>query len=145
MYYDGQSNAVGRVDVSKAKYQTTSLVHPVVIDTAFLVLRVSAGQQPATNVPVRLEDIWVSSSGWQHPKTSSVRWWATSTSSRGAQAAGYGEQGTLVALADDETVLCTVGKATAAAVSVTKDAERKLLYGAMNNLNRSRLVIITVL
>ena len=130
VHHDGQANAVGRVDVSKTKYQTTSLVHPVVVDTAFMMLRVSAGQQPAANVPIRLEDAWFAPSGWQHPKTDSIWWCATSTSVvRGAQAAGYGEQGTLAALADDGTVLCSIGKAMTAAVSVTKDSERKLLYG----------------
>lgn len=129
VYFDGQASVVGRVDVSKAKYQTKSLVHPAVVDTAFMILRASAGQQPASNVPTQLNEAWFAASGWQHPTTSSVRWCATSTSAlRGVQAAGYGEQGTLAALADDGTVLCTIGKAITAAVAISNSADKKLLY-----------------
>ena len=129
VFYDSQTHAVGRVDVSKAKYQTKSFVHPAVLDSMFMMLRVSAGQQPAANVPMQLNDAWFAVSGWQQPRTNSIQWYATSTSTlRGAQAAGYGEQGTLAALADDGTVLCTIGKAVTAAVEVSKDAERKMLY-----------------
>ncbi|KAL7823910.1 polyketide synthase [Trichoderma gracile] len=129
--WDSKSTAVARVDVSKDRYKTNSLVHPSVLDQAFHVLRVSAGQQPTANVPARLRDAWfASSSKWQSPGTGHIRWTATSTSAAhpdGTQ--GYGEQGTIVALADDGTVLCTIEQATTASISNNaKAADKKLLY-----------------
>lgn len=127
--WDNKLNAVGRVDVSKKRYQTSSLVHPAVLDTAFHVLRVSAGSQPAANVPVRLEDAWFASSGWQHPQTSFVQWLATSNSAANGEV-GRGEQGKLHALSDDGKVLCTIQKAVTAAVTTgAQEKETKLLYG----------------
>ncbi|KAL6875418.1 polyketide synthase [Trichoderma longibrachiatum] len=129
--WDSKATAVARVDVSRDRYKTKSLVHPSVLDQAFHVLRVSAGQQPTANVPARLRDAWfASSSKWQSPATGHIRWMATSTSAAhldGTQ--GYGEQGTIVALADDDTVLCTIEQATTASISNNaKAADKKLLY-----------------
>lgn len=131
--WDGETNAVAHVDVSRERYQSSSLVHPAVLDQAFHVLRVCSGQQPAANVPVSLEDAWFASSGWQHPQTKSIHWLATSTSS-GKREFSFGEQGCLQALADDGTILCTVQKAVTAAVTAEVPAdlnakEKKLLYG----------------
>ncbi|KAI0024632.1 hypothetical protein F4780DRAFT_795163 [Xylariomycetidae sp. FL0641] len=125
--WDGKASAVARVDVSKARLQTTSLAHPAVLDSLCHVLRVSAGQQPAANVPIRLHDGWFKASGWQ---TGSLRWLSTSTArANGAEEAGHGEQGRLWALADDGSVLCTIGKMVTAAVTKdTKSKEKKLLY-----------------
>lgn len=127
--WDNKLNAVGRVDVSKKRYQTSSLVHPAVLDTAFHILRVSAGSQPAANVPIRLEDAWFASSGWQHPQTNFVQWLATSNSVANGEV-GRGEQGKLHALSDDGKVLCIIQKAVTAAVTTgAQEKETKLLYG----------------
>lgn len=127
--WDNKLCAVGRVDVSKKRYQTSSLVHPAVLDTAFHILRVSAGSQPAANVPVRLENSWFASEGWQHPQTSFVRWLATSNSSVNGEV-GRGEQGKLHALADNGKVLCTIQRAVTAAVTTgAQEKKTKLLYG----------------
>lgn len=126
--WDNKMNAVGRVDVSKGRYQTSSLVHPAVLDTAFHILRVSAGSQPAANVPVCIEDAWFASSGWQHPQTKFVNWMATSNSAANGEV-GRGEQGKLHALSDDGKVLCTIQKAMTAAVTTgVQEEETKLLY-----------------
>ncbi|KAL5090988.1 hypothetical protein Trisim1_003950 [Trichoderma cf. simile WF8] len=129
--WDSNATAVARVDVSKDKYKTASLVHPCVLDQAFQVLRVGAGQHPHANVPARLVGAWfASTSKWQGPGSGHIRWIATSTSAApvgGAQ--GKGEQGTIAALADDDTVLCTIEQATT--VSITSDVkttDKKLLY-----------------
>ncbi|PLB53839.1 hypothetical protein P170DRAFT_396789 [Aspergillus steynii IBT 23096] len=130
--WDGKSNAVAHVDVSRARYGSTSFVHPAVLDQAFHVLRVCSGQQPAANVPVILEDAWFSSSGWQHPQTNSISWLATSTTGE-KQGFNFGEQGSLQALADNGAVLCTIRKAVTAAVSAVStdidQKERRLIYG----------------
>ncbi|KAL7915129.1 putative polyketide synthase [Trichoderma velutinum] len=129
--WDAKTTAIASVDVSKDRYKTNSLVHPAVLDQAFHVLRVSAGQQFAANVPVRLLDAWFASSPkWQTPDTGSIRWISTSTSAVAFEdAQGHGERGTLAALADDGTVLCTIEQAITAAVSnETASKEKKLLY-----------------
>lgn len=127
--WDSKQSAVGRVDVSKKRYQTSSLVHPAILDTAFHILRVSAGSQPAANVPVRVENAWFASSGWQHPETNYVRWLATSNSPLNGQV-GRGEQGRLHALSDNGKVLCTIQKAVTAAVTTgAQEKETRLLYG----------------
>ncbi|RFU73012.1 polyketide synthase [Trichoderma arundinaceum] len=129
--WDSSATAVARVDVSKDRFKTNSLVHPSVLDQAFHVLRVSAGQQPTANVPARLVGAWfASTSKWQNPETGHIRWIATSTSVANAEGAqGHGEQGTIAALADDGTVLCTIEQATTASISTdTKAKDKKLLY-----------------
>ncbi|KAF3077641.1 Compactin diketide synthase mokB [Trichoderma lentiforme] len=129
--WDAKATAVASVDVSKDRYKTNSLVHPAVLDQAFHVLRVSSGQQFAANVPIRLMDAWFASSPkWQTPDTGSIRWISTSTSAVAFEdAQGHGERGTLAALADDGTVLCTIEQAITAAVSnETASKDKKLLY-----------------
>lgn len=127
--WDGKGDAIGRVDMSK--WKTTSLVHPVVLDSAFHVLRVSTtlglSLSNATNVPVRLVDGWFSSSGWQQPQTSSVRYFSTSD----VKADRESEEGTIYALADDGSVLCTMRRLMTAAVSRNTEGgqgAKKLLY-----------------
>lgn len=125
--WNGKDTAIAKVDVSKTKLQTSSLVHPAILDQAFHVLRVSASQQSAANVPIRLTNAWFASKGWQSPDTTSIRWLATSTAA--SKTAGDGEQGTLHALADDGRVLCTMAKATTAAITRNvKAQDKKLLY-----------------
>ncbi|KAJ5725083.1 Acyl transferase/acyl hydrolase/lysophospholipase [Penicillium malachiteum] len=122
--WDGKNCALGRVDVRNAKFKTASLVHPAVLDQAFQVLRVSAGQQRAANIPIRLVDAWFSPSGWQHPNSSSIQWAAQSNSgSHGENIVTSGEQGSIFAFAEDGTVLCRVQQAVMATVS--KESEEK--------------------
>ncbi|KAG4220254.1 hypothetical protein PC116_g31267, partial [Phytophthora cactorum] len=101
--WDGKANTVARVDMSK--WKTTSLVHPVVLDSAFHALRVSTTSgldlSNATNVPVRLVDGWFSQTGWQQPETSSVKWFATSEVKGGKES----DEGSIYAIADNGSVL----------------------------------------
>ncbi|KAI0149675.1 hypothetical protein F4776DRAFT_659576 [Hypoxylon sp. NC0597] len=127
--WDGKESTIARVDMSK--WKTTSLVHPVVLDSAFHVLRVSTTLgltlSNATNVPVRLVDGWFAPAGWQQPQTSAVRYLATSEVKGGRES----EEGTIYAIADDGSVLCTMRRLLTAAVSRKSDgnqASKKLLY-----------------
>lgn len=125
------AQAMASVRSDATKFHTASLVHPAVLDTMFHVLRVSAGQQHAANVPVRMEKAWFASSGWQASATSSVHWLAASEK-KGTQTARTGEQGSVSALADDNTVLARIGTLKTAAVSKNEDVpvgKKKLLYG----------------
>ncbi|KAI5859540.1 hypothetical protein GGS23DRAFT_584878 [Durotheca rogersii] len=128
--WDGKENTIARVDLSRVK-QTTSLLHPIVLDTAFHVLRVSTtlglSLSSATTIPVRLHDAWFSPTGWQRPHTSSVRYMAASEVRGDRESDG----GIIYALADDGTVLCTMGKmvfATVSGISEGSQAAKKLMY-----------------
>lgn len=125
------ARAVASIRSNAARFQTSSTVHPAILDTVFHVLRASAGQQHAANVPVRLEKAWFASIGWKASETSKVRWLATSRIKSGKAArAGAGEQGSASALADDGTVLARIRTMTTAAVSKSEVQEqKKLLYG----------------
>ncbi|KAF5654405.1 polyketide synthase [Fusarium sp. NRRL 25303] len=120
--WDCKTSAVARVDLSQSKFTIKSLVHPAVLDQAFQVLRAGSGQQPAANVPIRLETAWFSSKAWATP---SVQWMCSATPT----VHGYGEQGKVVALAEDGEVLCSIKLAVTSAVSggITQK-EKKLVY-----------------
>ncbi|KAI3574484.1 beta-ketoacyl synthase [Fusarium oxysporum f. sp. albedinis] len=120
--WDGKTSAVARVDLPQSSFNIRSLVHPAVLDQAFQVLRASSRQQPAANVPVRLENAWFSSQAWQTP---SVQWMSEATPT----VHGYGEQGKVIALGEDGEVLCCIESAVTSAVSggITQK-EKKLVY-----------------
>ncbi|KAI1806524.1 hypothetical protein F4811DRAFT_510318 [Daldinia bambusicola] len=127
--WDGKADTVARVDM--AKWKTTSLVHPVVLDSAFHALRVSTTSgldlSNATNVPVRLEDGWFSQTGWQQPETSSVKWFATSEVKGGRES----DEGSIYAIADNGSVLCTMRRLATGVVSRRNEggeSGKKLLY-----------------
>ncbi|RJE22580.1 polyketide synthase [Aspergillus sclerotialis] len=130
VFWDGKHNALVTVNVSKAKFETTSLVHPAVLDHAFQVLIISAGPQRAANIPVQLKDAWFAPSSWQHPQTSSIKWLATMhTPVRNGYSAVGGQQGSIYAISENGTVLCRVQQAILATVSkASENKDRKLLY-----------------
>ncbi|KAF4443314.1 polyketide synthase [Fusarium austroafricanum] len=120
--WDNKTSAIGNIDLARTKLDTMSLVHPAVLDQAFQVLRISSGQQPAANVPIRLKNMWFSSKRWH---TNSVRWLSQST----LTVHGYGEQGSILALSENGDVLCHIEKAITSAVSgETAEIEKKLVY-----------------
>ncbi|KAJ6031693.1 Acyl transferase/acyl hydrolase/lysophospholipase [Penicillium herquei] len=126
--WDGKNCALGRVNVTNVKFKTASLVHPAVLDQAFQILRVSAGQQRAANIPIRLVDAWFSPSGWQYPHNDSIQWLAQSnSSSRGEGIVTSGEQGSIFAFAEDGTVLCRIQQAIMVTVSKTSEEKDKTL------------------
>nr|ALQ32825.1 putative polyketide synthase [Fusarium dlaminii] len=120
--WDGKISAVAHVDLSQPRFDIRSLVHPAVLDQAFQVLRASSGQQPAANVPIRLENAYFSSKAW---KTPSVQWICSAIPT----VHGYGEQGKVIALGEDGEVLCCIESAVTSAVSGgTTQKEKKLVY-----------------
>nr|ALQ32849.1 putative polyketide synthase [Fusarium foetens] len=120
--WDGKTSAVASVDLPQPRFNIRSLVHPAVLDQAFQVLRAGSSQQPAANVPVRLENAWFSSKAWTTP---SVRWMCSATPTVN----GYGEQGKVIALGEGGEVLCCIERAVTSAVSggITQRA-KKLAY-----------------
>ena len=130
VFCDGNNNALATVNVSKDKFETKSLVHPAVLDQAFQVLIISAGQQRAANIPVRLKDAWFSPSSWKHPQASSIQWFATTHSSVGNEYAALGGQhGSIYGISENGTVLCRAQQAIMATVSKAPEGkDKKLLY-----------------
>ncbi|PKY00277.1 polyketide synthase [Aspergillus campestris IBT 28561] len=128
--WDGRGTALARADVTKGGLDTTSLVHPAVLDQAFHVLRASAGQKASVNIPIRLVNAWFASTGWKNPSSGSIQWLAMSdptTSSE--QNAANGETGHVYALADDGTVLCAMEQAVTATISESiQEKSKKLLH-----------------
>ncbi|KAI1151541.1 hypothetical protein F4825DRAFT_354477 [Nemania diffusa] len=128
--WDGKATSLARVNVTP-KHQA-SLVHPAVLDAAFHALRVSITKGltavSATHVPMSLHDGWFSASGWQASHTSSVRYLTVASSGAGREA----KEGTIYALADDNSVLCKMRRLVTAQVSkddLSAQAHKKLLYG----------------
>ncbi|KAI9373556.1 polyketide synthase [Aspergillus egyptiacus] len=123
VYWDGERTAVARVDISTA-HRTANSVHPAILDQAFHLLRVAAGQIPAANVPVSVRDAWFSASGWQ--STRSIRMMATST----GNASDSGERGSIIALNEDGSVLCCLGSGITSPVTgkPRKNGGKQLLY-----------------
>ncbi|KAF6789997.1 PKSN polyketide synthase for alteRNApyrone biosynthesis [Colletotrichum sojae] len=81
IHWDGQQNAVARIDLSKPRFNTTSMVHPAVLDTVFHMIRASSQaftSAAATNVPVKIVNAWFSATGWLSPETGSLRCWGIS-------------------------------------------------------------------
>ncbi|KAI5917692.1 hypothetical protein F4810DRAFT_640865 [Camillea tinctor] len=132
IYWDGKSDVVAKVNFSTSKYQTNSLVHPAVLDAAFQVLRVGTTRglsaSSVTHVPMRLHDAWFSASGWQYPSTSSIRYMVTTRGHPEKE----GKEGSIYAIADDGSTLCTMRQMITAPVSKNikpENAAKKLLYG----------------
>ncbi|KAI1738681.1 hypothetical protein F4680DRAFT_459720 [Xylaria scruposa] len=130
IHSDGAETSIARVNVT-SKHQA-GLVHPAVLDAAFQVLRVSITKGlttgSGTHIPVSLHDGWFSASGWQASHTSSIRYMATA----GGNAGGQTKEGNIYAFAEDNSVLCRIGRLVTAQVSKedkSVPADKKLLYG----------------
>ncbi|KAI1128976.1 hypothetical protein F5Y10DRAFT_239255 [Nemania abortiva] len=128
--WDGTATSIARVDVTP-KHQA-SLVHPAVLDAAFHALRVSITKGltavSGTHVPTSLYDGWFAAAGWQASHTSSIRYMTVASSDAGREA----REGTIYALADDNSVLCKMRRLVTTQVAkedMSVQARKKLLYG----------------
>ncbi|KAI0551232.1 hypothetical protein F4679DRAFT_145449 [Xylaria curta] len=130
IHSNGAETSIARVNVT-SKHQA-GLVHPAVLDAAFQVMRVSITKGLAagsgTHVPMSLHDGWFSASGWQASHTSSIRYMTTVGGNTDRQT----KEGNIYAFADDNSVLCRIGRLVTAQVSKedkSVTANKKLLYG----------------
>jgi NADPH:quinone reductase-like Zn-dependent oxidoreductase/SAM-dependent methyltransferase len=128
--WNGKTTSLARVRVTP-KHQA-SLVHPAVLDAAFHVLRVSITKgltaASATHVPMSLHDGWFSACGWQASHTSSIRYMTIADGAAGLNV----KEGAIYAIADDNSILCKMGKLVTAQVSKEDQSAqvgKKLLYG----------------
>jgi acyl transferase domain-containing protein/NADPH:quinone reductase-like Zn-dependent oxidoreductase len=130
--WNKDGTATGVVDVSQPSSSYEGLVHPAIVDAACQVcwLAPSRGltESMPTEVPRRLQDMYVAAVGWKSPETSRVR----ICSSASFKEAGRGIAGTITILADDGSLLCKVGRLELAPVADDIQSEsytRKLLHG----------------
>ncbi|KAI1386965.1 uncharacterized protein F4822DRAFT_438048 [Hypoxylon trugodes] len=81
IFWDGSELSVGRIDVATAD-SFEGIAHPAILDASCQVCFVapSGGMSKSlpTIVPHRMQDLWISATGWQYPQTSQVRVFATS-------------------------------------------------------------------
>ncbi|RYP42530.1 hypothetical protein DL767_000218 [Monosporascus sp. MG133] len=108
--WNGASFANAKLDVPLAEYPTTSIVHPVILDSA-----------------LQLSNSWISESGWKQPKASTLQVSTRATDRPGKR----GLQGTLQVVADDGSLLCDFHKIVVASIANDDPeayADQKLLY-----------------
>ncbi|KAL2843708.1 hypothetical protein BJY01DRAFT_248483 [Aspergillus pseudoustus] len=122
--WDGDKTAIGGVTTTP-EHHTAHLTHPAVLDHAFQVLRVAAGQIPAANIPIRMSGAWFAAHGWHNSQNIRI------ISSGAANKSGSGERGSIDVVAEDGSVLCAVKSIVTAAVTGTakpRKEEPHLLY-----------------
>jgi NADPH:quinone reductase-like Zn-dependent oxidoreductase/SAM-dependent methyltransferase len=118
--WDGSDTATASVDVT-ARYQTSDLVHPAILDSAVQVLITQsshgATETAPTNVPYELRNGWLSASGWE--KARSVRFLTKMTSTPSSQ----GMAGAIYAVNDSGTVLCNFERLVCKAIATASDED----------------------
>ncbi|KAF9872901.1 hypothetical protein CkaCkLH20_09764 [Colletotrichum karsti] len=131
IHWDGRHTAVARINVSKPHFNTSSLVHPAVLDAVFHMPRASSqasASASATNVPVKIVNAWVSASGWQSPDTGSLRCSGVANVDHDA-----GEDATIYTLSDNGKVLMSIEHLVTKAISKVDESSappRQLLHNA---------------
>ncbi|KIA75375.1 hypothetical protein HK57_00158 [Aspergillus ustus] len=122
--WDGEHTAIASV-VTTREYGTARLITPAVLDQAFHVLRVAAGQMPAANIPVRMSGAWFAAHGWYNSKHIRI------VSTGAATKNGSGETGSIDVVAEDGSPLCAIKSILTSAVTGTakpRKEEPHLLY-----------------
>ncbi|KAI0848452.1 polyketide synthase PksD [Daldinia vernicosa] len=81
VFWDGEELGVARIDVASID-PFEGLVHPAMFDASCQVCFAapSGGMSKSlpTIIPHRMQDTWISATGWQHPHTSQIRVFTTS-------------------------------------------------------------------
>lgn len=126
--WDGNYSAIARVEASE-KHQRYFLAHPAILDSAMQLLsvpgtKISSGS--STLVPHKLYDGWISASGWQYKKTSSLRYLARSI----AKSRTSNVEGVIYVLKDDNSVLCQLKRVVLKPIGVSGSdrLEEKPIY-----------------
>ncbi len=106
--WDGDAVATARVDVS-APFQTTSLVHPALLDAALQIVQTQRSKglsKPVTtSVPHRVSNGWIAASGWQQlSPQSSIRYLTIARTSAGSR---DDTECTITGLSENGSLLCT--------------------------------------
>lgn len=115
--YKGDHSSTARVDISKAVYQVSELVHPTVLDAAHHLVMAQMSQwrleSVPTMVPYQLKNAWVSATGWDSQSTSHVRFVSLSRTGLGK----LPTESTLYGLAEDGSMLCAMERVIMSPIS----------------------------
>ncbi|KAJ5102441.1 Acyl transferase/acyl hydrolase/lysophospholipase [Penicillium alfredii] len=129
MWWDGKSRFMARMDVRNGTFQTSSLVHPAVLDNVFQVLVLSGGHEKIARVPVRLTNAWFASSGWQRPETTLIQCLGKShTRLNNSPILSHQDEASAYAVTDNGRVLCHIKRATLATVAREGKEQRHLIH-----------------
>lgn len=129
--WDSRSTAIGYVDMTTGKHETSGLFHPAVLDCAFHLSMVQiahpSSQKGFAYVPSRITNAWFSAEGWKDPQSSSVQV-SNHLNDFNAKSADV----EIHVLRDDGAPLCTIKSLAMSAVTnddTSTNANKKLLYG----------------
>ncbi|KAH8890390.1 hypothetical protein GQ53DRAFT_721621 [Thozetella sp. PMI_491] len=131
--WDGARLAVAQIDLVPSEHQTSSLVHPAVLDNTLQVIlaQVSNGlsEQCSAYVPYRLSNTWISASGWKPHQQSCLHIAAERVANPNVQEI----TATVHVLGNDGTPLCVFESVTMSQVAGKQEDDSigrsKLLYG----------------
>ncbi|KAH9996378.1 polyketide synthase PksD [Xylariaceae sp. FL0662B] len=99
VYWDGDQVAVAYVDVGPPTESSGAIV-------CFIAPSSGMSKTLPTNVPYKIEDAWISETGWHYPSTSQFRVAAKSQ----LKAIRRGSECSITILIDDDTPLCRVNR-----------------------------------
>lgn len=108
VYWNGNEKAVAHINFESLDQTLGSVVHPAVLDAAFQVCFVapSAGMTMMlpTVIPHKVQDLWISATGWKHLRSPTVQVSATSR----LRSIDFGIESSLAILASDGSLLFQV-------------------------------------
>ena len=110
IFWDGNQEAVARIDFKSLVQSLDGTVHPAVLDAAFQMCFVAPSDGMSrmlpTVVPHKIQDLWMSHDNWKRLESPMAQVVATSR----LRSTELGVQSSLAILADDGSLLCRVGK-----------------------------------
>lgn len=107
--WDGSELGIGHINLASAE-PFDGVAHPGVLDCAFQMASTAASRGMTKSLPAmiihKLQDVWISSTGWQHPQTRHIRVLSKSRMKKAVP----GLDCSFTMLSDDGTPLCSVQK-----------------------------------
>ncbi|KAI1382727.1 putative polyketide synthase [Hypoxylon trugodes] len=149
IFWDGSELGIGHIDLASAEPFDDGIAHPGVLDCAFQVAFTAASHGMTKRLPTmilhKLEDVWISPTGWQYPNTRQIRVLSRSRLKAGVMGADC----SFTILSDDGMPLCRIKKIEMLPAGtrggITKNVgENKLFHSIvwkpqLSELNRSQL------
>ncbi|KAI0405747.1 hypothetical protein F4802DRAFT_561870 [Xylaria palmicola] len=131
IHWDGSHLAMATANTSDNEHQTTSLVHPALLDCALQLLFTQATKGLTelipTTVPVKLTDAWISATGWEAQRASPVQILTCHTPKPGSK----NLEGAVHILGSNGSPICAFRKATLAPIAseqIIENTKPRLLY-----------------
>jgi hypothetical protein len=129
--WNGFDTSIAILRISDNEFHRTRIVHPTVLDVAWQMTWMGPTRglthSIPTEVPRKISNTWVSAIGWSYPSTGAIRVMTTSCRRPGFRVT----EGSTYAIADDGTVLLSVGNiklAPAASALIPIDQSKQLCH-----------------